>query len=106
MKRAPRSRQRHDLYAKYDHYDSEISDLLEKCRVRGFAMVAMRDKPPRHRFRLVHFTERPVSRFFAGLVDRLEAQGAGGCGRRKCCAIVIISSACASDMAILSCQVL
>jgi hypothetical protein len=31
MKRAPRSRQRHDLYAKYHDYDSEISDLLGEC---------------------------------------------------------------------------
>ncbi|MFC3530541.1 hypothetical protein ACFOMH_20480, partial [Paracoccus mangrovi] len=30
-KRAPRSRQRHDLYAKYHDYDSEISDLLGEC---------------------------------------------------------------------------
>ncbi len=35
MKRAPRSRQRHDLYAKYHDYDSEISDLLGEC---GFKM--------------------------------------------------------------------
>jgi integrase/recombinase XerD len=33
MKRAPRSRQRHDLYAKYHDYDSEISDLLGECGV-------------------------------------------------------------------------
>jgi hypothetical protein len=38
MKRAPRSRQRHDLYAKYHDYDSEISDLLGEC---GF-MLALR----------------------------------------------------------------
>ena len=31
MKRAPRSRHRHDLYAKYHDYDSEISDLLGEC---------------------------------------------------------------------------
>lgn len=31
MKRAPRSRQRHDLYAKYHDCDSEISDLLGEC---------------------------------------------------------------------------
>ncbi len=37
MKRAPRSRQRHDLYAKYHDYDSEISDLLGEC---GFQRVA------------------------------------------------------------------
>jgi hypothetical protein len=35
MKRAPRSRQRHDLYAKYHDYDSEISDLLGECGNRG-----------------------------------------------------------------------
>ncbi len=35
MKRAPRSRQRHDLYAKYHDYDSEISDLLGECGVKG-----------------------------------------------------------------------
>ena len=35
MKRAPRSRQRHDLYAKYHDYDSEISDLLGECGVTG-----------------------------------------------------------------------
>lgn len=34
MKRAPRSRQRHDLYAKYHDYDSEISDLLGECGFR------------------------------------------------------------------------
>jgi hypothetical protein len=34
MKRAPRSRQRHDLYAKYHDYDSEISDLLGECGIR------------------------------------------------------------------------
>ena len=37
MKRAPRSRQRHDLYAKYHDYDSEISDLLGEC---GFYMLS------------------------------------------------------------------
>ena len=36
MKRAPRSRQRHDLYAKYHDYDSEISDLLGEC---GFSRI-------------------------------------------------------------------
>ena len=35
MKRAPRSRQRHDLYAKYHDYDSEISDLLGECGIRA-----------------------------------------------------------------------
>ena len=35
MKRAPRSRQRHDLYAKYHDYDSEISDLLGECGING-----------------------------------------------------------------------
>jgi hypothetical protein len=35
MKRAPRSRQRHDLYAKYHDYDSEISDLLGECGFMG-----------------------------------------------------------------------
>ena len=34
MKRAPRSRQRHDLYAKYHDYDSEISDLLGECGIK------------------------------------------------------------------------
>ncbi|WP_233253418.1 hypothetical protein, partial [Paracoccus binzhouensis] len=29
----PRSRQRHDLYAKYHDYDSEISDLLGECGI-------------------------------------------------------------------------
>ncbi len=38
MKRAPRSRQRHDLYAKYHDYDSEISDLLGECGVKGDAV--------------------------------------------------------------------
>ena len=37
MKRAPRSRQRHDLYAKYHDYDSEISDLLGECGVQTVA---------------------------------------------------------------------
>jgi hypothetical protein len=46
MKRAPRSRQRHDLYAKYHDYDSEISDLLGECGVMcllrgGFADGAL-----------------------------------------------------------------
>jgi hypothetical protein len=36
MKRAPRSRQRHDLYAKYHDYDSEISDLLGECGMQPF----------------------------------------------------------------------
>jgi len=35
MKRAPRSRQRHDLYAKYHDYDSEISDLLGECGAKS-----------------------------------------------------------------------
>ena len=35
MKRAPRSRQRHDLYAKYHDYDSEISDLLGECGLKS-----------------------------------------------------------------------
>jgi hypothetical protein len=35
MKRAPRSRQRHDLYAKYHDYDSEISDLLGECGIKS-----------------------------------------------------------------------
>ncbi len=39
MKRAPRSRQRHDLYAKYHDYDSEISDLLGECGVKGIVNV-------------------------------------------------------------------
>ncbi|MDH2153354.1 hypothetical protein [Sphingobium yanoikuyae] len=38
MKRAPRSRQRHDLYAKYHDYDSEISDLLGECGLQQFPM--------------------------------------------------------------------
>ena len=37
MKRVFRSRQRHDLYAKYHDYDSEISDLLGEC---GFISVS------------------------------------------------------------------
>ena len=37
MKRAPRSRQRHDLYAKYHDYDSEISDLLGECGAKGIS---------------------------------------------------------------------
>jgi hypothetical protein len=37
MKRAPRSRQRHDLYAKYHDYDSEISDLLGECGIKSHA---------------------------------------------------------------------
>jgi len=39
MKRAPRSRQRHDLYAKYHDYDSEISDLLGECGVESFEFL-------------------------------------------------------------------
>ena len=39
MKRAPRSRQRHDLYAKYHDYDSEISDLLGECGVMGYDRI-------------------------------------------------------------------
>ena len=41
MKRAPRSRQRHDLYAKYHDYDSEISDLLGECGVKGTVLGDM-----------------------------------------------------------------
>jgi hypothetical protein len=41
MKRAPRSRQRHDLYAKYHDYDSEISDLLGEC---GLKTMCAQDK--------------------------------------------------------------
>ncbi|AMY70905.1 S8 family peptidase [Frigidibacter mobilis] len=44
MKRAPRSRQRHDLYAKYHDYDSEISDLLGEC---GFGALDTRKAIPR-----------------------------------------------------------
>ena len=40
MKRAPRSRQRHDLYAKYHDYDSEISDLLGECGVKAVHVFA------------------------------------------------------------------
>ena len=40
MKRAPRSRQRHDLYAKYHDYDSEISDLLGECGMEQLAQQA------------------------------------------------------------------
>ena len=43
MKRAPRSRQRHDLYAKYHDYDSEISDLLGECGI-GYARVSTDDQ--------------------------------------------------------------
>lgn len=43
MKRAPRSRQRHDLYAKYHDYDSEISDLLGEC---GFIPASEADYKP------------------------------------------------------------
>ncbi|AMY69047.1 methyl-accepting chemotaxis protein [Frigidibacter mobilis] len=47
MKRAPRSRQRHDLYAKYHDYDSEISDLLGEC---GFKIVKYAtDSTPRRK---------------------------------------------------------
>jgi hypothetical protein len=38
MKRAPRSRQRHDLYAKYHDYDSEISDLLGECGTQSIVV--------------------------------------------------------------------
>ena len=44
MKRAPRSRQRHDLYAKYHDYDSEISDLLGECGLKIRAMIAQHSK--------------------------------------------------------------
>ena len=40
MKRAPRSRQRHDLYAKYHDYDSEISDLLGECGLHSPCSLA------------------------------------------------------------------
>ena len=45
MKRAPRSRQRHDLYAKYHDYDSEISDLLGECGSKAmiFGRIFLRD---------------------------------------------------------------
>jgi hypothetical protein len=39
MKRAPRSRQRHDLYAKYHDYDSEISDLLGECGIMALRIA-------------------------------------------------------------------
>ncbi|MBN9448687.1 MAG: hypothetical protein J0I67_17515 [Bosea sp.] len=39
MKRAPRSRQRHDLYAKYHDYDSEISDLLGECGFKRLNLI-------------------------------------------------------------------
>jgi len=42
MKRAPRSRQRHDLYAKYHDYDSEISDLLGECGLRWIGVFGQR----------------------------------------------------------------
>jgi len=46
MKRAPRSRQRHDLYAKYHDYDSEISDLLGECGLNsGLVGCAMNVHP-------------------------------------------------------------
>ena len=46
MKRAPRSRQRHDLYAKYHDYDSEISDLLGECGIQGELLdIATHDSP-------------------------------------------------------------
>ncbi|PZP41816.1 MAG: hypothetical protein DI601_19885, partial [Azospirillum brasilense] len=41
MKRAPRSRQRHDLYAKYHDYDSEISDLLGECGGKGILFCSL-----------------------------------------------------------------
>jgi UDP-glucuronate decarboxylase len=44
MKRAPRSRQRHDLYAKYHDYDSEISDLLGECGIEGFVRLMDTDE--------------------------------------------------------------
>lgn len=43
MKRAPRSRQRHDLYAKYHDYDSEISDLLGECGLKE--LLVQRTEP-------------------------------------------------------------
>ena len=48
MKRAPRSRQRHDLYAKYHDYDSEISDLLGECgfKARELAISAYESGDP------------------------------------------------------------
>jgi hypothetical protein len=42
MKRAPRSRQRHDLYAKYHDYDSEISDLLGECGIMKVILQKIR----------------------------------------------------------------
>lgn len=44
MKRAPRSRQRHDLYAKYHDYDSEISDLLGECGIKWFSQPEIQQK--------------------------------------------------------------
>ena len=46
MKRAPRSRQRHDLYAKYHDYDSEISDLLGECGVEVVSLSELAGKKP------------------------------------------------------------
>ena len=60
MKRAPRSRQRHDLYAKYHDYDSEISDLLGDCGVSTFADFEL------------HWTIQPEG---DGCILRLEHRG-------------------------------
>jgi hypothetical protein len=46
MKRAPRSRQRHDLYAKYHDYDSEISDLLGECGFKAMKQLLIEQGTP------------------------------------------------------------
>ncbi|EPG5991846.1 type II toxin-antitoxin system YafQ family toxin [Pseudomonas aeruginosa] len=51
MKRAPRSRQRHDLYAKYHDYDSEISDLLGECGLKPVLVALATDQPLDVRYR-------------------------------------------------------
>ena len=55
MKRAPRSRQRHDLYAKYHDYDSEISDLLGEC---GFMFVNPKSEASQRHLRV---TDTPLT---------------------------------------------
>ena len=50
MKRAPRSRQRHDLYAKYHDYDSEISDLLGECGIQYLGLQIRADLTAVHSY--------------------------------------------------------
>ncbi|WP_233253591.1 hypothetical protein, partial [Paracoccus binzhouensis] len=73
----PRSRQRHDLYAKYHDYDSEISDLLGECGVcpverRFQPTVSFATEPPQ----ALALRREPKAN--VGRYDDLRAHSTGG----------------------------